>query len=76
MADAIAVDGGAGFAALGLDPRRVATLTALGYEEPTPTQQEAIPPLLQGRDLVGQAATGTGSFFCSFLNPRPVEAVH
>ncbi len=32
----------------------------LGYEEPTPIQREAIPPLLEGRDLVGQAATGTG----------------
>src|SRR5437588_8431540 len=49
-----------GFAALGLDPRLVDTLAALGYEEPTPIQREAIPPLLQGRDLVGQAATGTG----------------
>ena len=35
-------------------------LTALGYEEPTPIQQEAIPPLVEGRDLLGQAATGTG----------------
>jgi ATP-dependent RNA helicase DeaD len=50
----------AGFATLGLDPRLVETLTGLGYEEPTPIQREAIPPLLQGRDLVGQAATGTG----------------
>ena len=49
-----------GFAALGLDPRLVTSLTALGYEEPTPIQREAIPPLLQGRDLIGQAATGTG----------------
>jgi ATP-dependent RNA helicase DeaD len=48
------------FAALGLDPRVVETLTALGYEEPTPVQREAIPPLLKGRDLLGQAATGTG----------------
>jgi ATP-dependent RNA helicase DeaD len=32
----------------------------LGYEEPTPIQREAIPPLLAGRDLLGQAATGTG----------------
>ena len=31
-----------------------------GYEEPTPVQREAIPPLLAGRDLLGQAATGTG----------------
>jgi ATP-dependent RNA helicase DeaD len=48
------------FAALGLDPRVVETLTALGYEEPTPVQREAIPPLLKGKDLLGQAATGTG----------------
>ncbi len=32
----------------------------LGYEEPTPVQREAIPPLLAGRDVLGQAATGTG----------------
>ena len=50
----------AGFAALGLDPRIVAALTALGYEEPTPIQQQTIPPLIAGRDLLGQAATGTG----------------
>jgi ATP-dependent RNA helicase DeaD len=48
------------FAALGVDARVVETLTALGYEEPTPVQREAIPPLLKGRDLLGQAATGTG----------------
>src|SRR5690242_12649237 len=49
-----------GFAALGLDPRLVDALAALGYEEPTPVQREAIPPLLDGRDVLGQAATGTG----------------
>ncbi len=49
-----------GFAALGLEPKLVAALAELGYEEPTPIQREAIPPLLAGRDLVGQAATGTG----------------
>ncbi len=48
------------FAELGLSPALVEALTALGYEEPTPIQQEAIPPLLSGRDLLGQAATGTG----------------
>ena len=51
---------GAGFVALGLDERIVATLSALGYEEPTPIQREAIPVLLEGRDVLGQAATGTG----------------
>ncbi len=49
-----------GFAALGLSEAILGTLTALGYEEPTPIQKEAIPPLLQGRDFLGQAATGTG----------------
>jgi ATP-dependent RNA helicase DeaD len=49
-----------GFAALGLDPRIVDALATLGYEEPTPVQREAIPPLLAGRDVLGQAATGTG----------------
>jgi ATP-dependent RNA helicase DeaD len=48
------------FAALDLDPRIVEALTALGYEEPTPIQQQTIPPLIRGRDLLGQAATGTG----------------
>jgi ATP-dependent RNA helicase DeaD len=49
-----------GFADLGLADELVGALTALGYEEPTPIQREAIPPLLEGRDLLGQAATGTG----------------
>ncbi|MCA9461885.1 MAG: DEAD/DEAH box helicase [Nitrospira sp.] len=48
------------FAALGLDAALLTTLEALGYEEPTPIQREAIPPLLAGRDLLGRAATGTG----------------
>src|SRR5688500_14697050 len=49
-----------GFAALGLDANLMATLSELGYEEPTPIQREAIPALLSGRDVLGQAATGTG----------------
>jgi ATP-dependent RNA helicase DeaD len=48
------------FAGLGLRPALVAVLDGLGYEEPTPIQAQAIPPLLEGRDLLGQAATGTG----------------
>jgi ATP-dependent RNA helicase DeaD len=51
---------GTTFADLGLRPELLDALTALGYEEPTPIQQEAIPPLVDGRDLLGQAATGTG----------------
>lgn len=49
-----------GFVSLGLEAPLLATLETLGYEEPTPIQREAIPPLLAGRDLLGQAATGTG----------------
>ncbi|MBL8860425.1 MAG: DEAD/DEAH box helicase [Planctomycetes bacterium] len=48
------------FAALGLAPELAAALQELGYEEPTPIQRAAIPPLLAGRDLLGRAATGTG----------------
>ena len=49
-----------GFASLGLGSRLCETLAALGYEEPTPIQRKTIPRLLNGVDLVGQAATGTG----------------
>ena len=49
-----------GFAELALAPELCRALSGLGYEEPTPIQRAAIPPLLAGRDLVGQAATGTG----------------
>ncbi|MGW3616974.1 DEAD/DEAH box helicase [Micromonospora arida] len=48
------------FTELGLRAELLGALAALGYEEPTPIQREAIPPLLEGRDLLGQAATGTG----------------
>jgi ATP-dependent RNA helicase DeaD len=49
-----------GFSALGLSDALVAAVSALGYEEPTPVQREAIPLLLNGRDVLAQAATGTG----------------
>ncbi len=49
-----------GFASLGIDARVADALAALGYEEPTPVQRAAIPPLLAGRDVLAQAATGTG----------------
>src|SRR4051794_666140 len=48
------------FADLGLRPELLTALSGLGYEEPTPIQREAIPQLIAGRDLQGQAATGTG----------------
>ena len=49
-----------GFDTLGLRPELLKTIADLGYEEPTPIQRETIPHLLAGRDLLGQAATGTG----------------
>jgi ATP-dependent RNA helicase DeaD len=48
------------FAGLKLAPELCHALSGLGYEEPTPIQRAAIPSLLAGSDLVGQAATGTG----------------
>jgi ATP-dependent RNA helicase DeaD len=48
------------FAQLGLTPVLVEALEALGYEEPTPIQRAALPVLLEGKDLLGVAATGTG----------------
>jgi ATP-dependent RNA helicase DeaD len=48
------------FGDLGLEAPLLKTLGELGYEEPTPIQREAIPPLLAGRDLLAQAPTGTG----------------
>jgi ATP-dependent RNA helicase DeaD len=51
---------GRGFNDLGLRPELLTALADLGYEEPTPIQSQAIPILLDGRDLLGQAATGTG----------------
>src|SRR5213592_3081775 len=57
---ASADDGANAFESLGLAAALLATLTSLGYEEPTPIHREAIGPLLAGRDLLGQAATGTG----------------
>ncbi|ANY10504.1 heavy metal transporter [Pseudonocardia sp. HH130630-07] len=48
------------FADLGLAPQLLAALAELGYETPSPIQAAAIGPLIAGRDLLGQAATGTG----------------
>src|SRR6185436_2041712 len=48
------------FAELGLRSELVDTLTALGYEAPTPIQERTIPRMLAGKDLIGQAQTGTG----------------
>jgi len=48
------------FAKLGLKPALLQAVEALGYSEPTPIQERAIPVILAGRDLLGSAQTGTG----------------
>ncbi|MGD8587334.1 MAG: DEAD/DEAH box helicase [Chromatiales bacterium] len=49
-----------GFTGLQLAPAILQAVQTLGYETPTPIQAECIPHLLAGRDLLGQAQTGTG----------------
>jgi ATP-dependent RNA helicase DeaD len=49
-----------GFSALALDANVVRALTEVGYETPSPIQAATIPALLEGRDVIGQAQTGTG----------------
>jgi len=63
-----------GFRGLGLSDALLESLASLGYEEPTPIQSEAIPQLLEGRDLLGQAATGTGKT-AAFTLPL-LERIH
>lgn len=48
------------FAEMGLSEPMSAAIAALGYEEPTPIQAAAIPPLMAGADIMAQAQTGTG----------------
>ncbi|MBT0568264.1 DEAD/DEAH box helicase [Williamsia sp. CHRR-6] len=48
------------FADLDIEPRVLRALTDVGYETPSPIQAETIPPLMNGRDVVGLAQTGTG----------------
>ncbi|MBI4499162.1 MAG: DEAD/DEAH box helicase [Chloroflexi bacterium] len=48
------------FTELGLSPDVVRAIAEMGFEEPSPVQQQTIPLLMQGRDVVVQALTGTG----------------
>ena len=49
-----------GFAALNLHPAVLSAIAAVGYEEPSPIQEQSIPVILAGHDMIGQAQTGTG----------------
>src|SRR5688500_7247062 len=53
-------NGHPGFHGLGLDSRLIRTIEDLGFERPTPVQLEAIPPALDGRDILACAMTGSG----------------
>ena len=71
-----ASDDGFRFQDLGLKPSLLEALLNLGYEIPTPIQAETIPLLLQQRDLLGQAQTGTGktaAFALPILNNLVLE---
>ena len=48
------------FDSFGLDSAILLAVNELGYESPSPIQAESIPPLLEGRDILGQAQTGSG----------------
>ena len=48
------------FADLGLSGTTLEALSNVGYSEPSPIQEQTIPPLLEGRDIIGQAQTGSG----------------
>lgn len=49
-----------GFSKLQLSPQLLAAIGAEGYTIPTAIQQQAIPPILEGKDVLGSAQTGTG----------------
>ena len=53
-------DHAGGFASFGFAPEILSALEAIGYREPSPIQKAAIPELMLGRDVLGQAQTGTG----------------
>lgn len=56
------------FVDLGLSEAALAAVERLGYENPTPVQLQAIPLVLEGRDLIAAASTGTGKT-AAFLLP-------
>ena len=71
MTTALSAEPRSGFHSLSLRPELLASLDRAGYLEPTPIQAAFIPEALAGRDVIGQAQTGTGktaAFLLPFLN--------
>ena len=70
------------FADLGLSESTLEALSHLGYTSPTPIQEQAVPPLLEGRDVIGQAQTGTGKTaafglpMIQFVDPDDLSLIH
>lgn len=65
-----------GFASLNLNPALIANLEALNYSEMTPIQEQSLPVILEGGDLIGQAKTGSGktaAFGLGILNKLEVK---
>lgn len=56
------------FSEFGFDPRVLEGIESLGYETATPIQEQAIPPIMAGKDMIGSAQTGTGKT-AAFLLP-------
>ena len=63
------------FEKLGLLPALLETVKAQGYKIPTPIQAQAIPVILEGRDVLGGAQTGTGKT-AAFALPVSVSYTH
>jgi len=64
------------FAEFGLEPKVLQAITELGFEESTPIQDKSIPVAMMGRDLIGQAQTGTGktaAFGIPLINKIPTS---
>ena len=56
------------FKTLGISPEMINQLKTFGITEPTPIQEQAIPLILSGKDVIGEAQTGTGKTL-AFLLP-------
>lgn len=64
------------FSDLGLSPALLKAVQREGYEHPTPVQERTIPPLLEGRDVLGIAQTGTGKTAAFALPVLYIMAKH
>src|SRR3546814_16044048 len=66
------------FASLPLKPALLASVETLGYSDMTPVQAQSLPPMLEGRDVIAQAQTGSGktaAFGFSLLQAIDVDPI-